>query len=174
MRQFLPAAALALTLAACGPKDTPAADAAATTPVEAVAGYDAYGTAPTDTTAALPAEAVMAQAEALDGQTVTVSGTLRNVCQMAGCWATIETEGGTIRIGVPKNTDGTYVYTMPKDIAGRRVVAHGTLQRATLSAEDADHLARESGAAVSDTTTFKDTPELRLEATGVLVQKADA
>ncbi len=97
--RYFPLLALTLTFAACK-TETPAADAAA--PIVAVAGFDSYGTALTDTSDARTAESVTADGAALDGQTVTVAGTLRNVCQMAGCWATIETPSGTIRITVPK------------------------------------------------------------------------
>ncbi|HYE59495.1 MAG TPA: DUF4920 domain-containing protein [Rhodothermales bacterium] len=170
--RLLPLAVLVLTLAACRAQETPDADASATTPVEAIAGYDAYGTALADTADAMPAEVAAAQADSLDGQAVKLVGTLRNVCQMAGCWATIETPDGTIRITVPKNADGTYVYTMPKDIVGRRVVASGTLRKSTLTADHAEHMARESGQEVTDSTKFEDAPEIQLEATGVLVAKA--
>jgi len=138
-----------------------------------VAGFDAYGTAIADTASALAAEAVAAQAATLNGQSVKLAGTLRNVCQMAGCWATIETPSGNIRITVPKNADGTYAWTLPKDIVGRRVVAEGKLKEATLTADHAAHMARESGSAGADTTALKDAPELHLEATGVLVAKAE-
>ena len=165
-----------LTLGACRSSadehtDDADANAPAATATSSLAGYDGFGAAPSDTAAAVPAATVAAQAETYAGKPVVVAGTVSQVCQMAGCWATLQTEAGTIRIKMPKE-NGQYAFTLPKDISGRRVIAAGTLERAALSADHAEHMAKESGAPGADTTRYVDTQELQLTATGVLVAKS--
>lgn len=172
MRLFpaLPALAFgALTLAACQTEPaTPAADA----PVTAVAGYDAFGEAVTDTSAVLTVDDAAARIATLDSTNVTVAGTVTEVCQKAGCWAALKTADGTmLRVNVAKNDSGAYRFTMPTDIAGRRVIATGFLEETTLPADHAEHMAEESGAHDS-TKVYTDARELRLTASGVLVRKA--
>ncbi len=172
-RLALFAAALALPLAACqtatDAPDAPATTASATAPID---GFDGFGDAIADTASALPASTVTADADAYTGKTVTVSGTVAEVCQKAGCWATLVTDNGTIRINVAKeNGTGPYVYTMPTDIAGRHVVATGYFEKTTTPADHVEHMAQESGT-YDSTKTYTAAEELRLTATGVLVRKA--
>ena len=170
MKHLLAAAAVGLCLSACKPAaDAPAAPVAAT---GAVAGFTGVGEPISDTPAALGADSLVANAAAFAGKTVTVSGIVTEVCQKMGCWATLVTDGGTIRIDVAK-TDGTgpYLFTMPKDIAGRHVVATGFLETTTLPAADLQHMAEESGTHDS-TKTYADVQGLKLTATGVLVRNA--
>lgn len=175
MKHLLLIAVLGLPLAACKPTaDSPAGDAPSA-PVAAAgtfADFEGVGAPIADTTAAVGADSVVANAAAFAGKTVTVSGTVTEVCQKMGCWATLVTDGGTIRIDVAK-TDGTgpYLFTMPKDIAGRHVVATGFLEQTTTPAADVQHMAEESGTHDS-TKTYTDLKGLKLTATGVLVRKA--
>ncbi len=172
MKRLLLLAALGLPLAACKPTaESPATDATVA-PASAIAGFTGVGEAISDTTAAVTADSLAANAAAFAGKTVTVSGTVTEVCQKMGCWATLVTDGGTIRIDVAK-TDGTgpYLFTMPKDIAGRHVVATGFLETTTMPAADLQHMAEESGTHDS-TKTYTDVQGLKLTATGVLVRNA--
>lgn len=145
--------------------------AAPATPTATVGGYDGFGVAPADTAGAVAAATVAAHADDYAGKPVVVAGTVSQVCQMAGCWATLQTASGTIRIKMPKE-NGQYTFTLPKDISGRRVIAAGTLARTALSADHAEHMAKESGTPGADTTAYADTEELQLTATGVLVAKS--
>lgn len=169
----LPALALgaAVSLGAC--KTDPAAPATPVTTAAVVpASYDSFGEAVTDTSAAMPIDSAAARIGTLDKTNVTVAGTVSEVCQKAGCWATLQTaDGRTVRVNVAKTDSGAYRFTMPKDIAGRRVIVSGYLEEATMSAEDVEHLAEDAGEHDS-TKTYAETKELRLTASGVLVRKA--
>ena len=167
MRFFPVLPALALALGACQTEP-----AAPEVPATTVAGYDAFGEAFTDTSAALTVDDAAAQIATLDSTTVTVAGTVTEVCQKAGCWAALKTTDGTmLRVNVAKNDSGAYRFTMPKDIAGRRVIATGFLEETTLPADHAQHMAEESGAHDS-TKVYTDARELRLTASGVLVRQS--
>ena len=177
MRPLFPILALgsltlgALTLGACKTEPSASSPAEASAPV-VPASYDSFGEAVTDTSAAMPVDSAAARIASLDKTNVTVAGTVSEVCQKAGCWATLQTtDGRTMRVNVAKTDSGAYRFTMPKDIAGRRVIVSGYLEEATLPAKDAEHLAEDAG--VHDSTkTYADTKELRLTASGVLVRKA--
>lgn len=185
MRSALPLAlAAALAVSACQkPEDA----AAPETPVVAASleGWTAYGAPSTDTTTVLPAEDVAAAPEEYTGRVIQIYGTVHQVCQAAGCWATLQTPTGTVRVAMPKDSTGSYVFTLPKDISGRRIIAEGTFDEATLSAEHARHMQEEAtvegGAAhgadhadeephESPDSSDASVPELRLTATGVFVK----
>jgi hypothetical protein len=165
-----------LLFGACAKETPQASDPAAT--------YDTFGTTfePQD---AVPIQAVVAEPAPYVGQTVKVEGVVREVCQQAGCWFTLD--AGTarpVRIRVARKEDGSYAFTMPKDVSGRRVVVQGTLAEATLSAEEQQHLAEDGQAAHENGDAGSATPaaptdstlqaqsEYQLTASGVLVEKA--
>ena len=125
-------ALLALPLAACQTNpDAAVAEETAAQPAASVqtAGYALFGEN-VDTTEAVGAAVVTAAPASYAGKTVTVEGEVKQVCQAAGCWATIQTASGAIRIKTPHKEGGGYEWTLPKDITGRRVVATGTLAQA--------------------------------------------
>lgn len=134
-----------LALSGCQKTDEAASTTAAApaTPVS-YEGFDVFGTAPADTMAVLPAEDVLGGLEEYVGKTVQVSGTIRQVCQAAGCWATIETDAGTVRLTVPKDSAGAYLFTMPKDMSGRRVIAEGHFDEKSIDADHARHMAEDA------------------------------
>jgi len=95
--------------------------------------YEEYGEQITDE-GAVPVQAVVAESETFVGQTVKVEGTVAEVCQAQGCWLTLRVDDDTlVRVVVPRTESGDYVYTVPKNISGRRVVVEGTLDEARLS-----------------------------------------
>ncbi len=140
-------------------------------PAEPASPYDAYGAALTDE-GAMPVQAVVAQRERYVGQTVKVEGTVAAVCQARGCWLTLQTtDGENVRVVVPRTEDGSdYVFTVPKDISGRRVVVEGTLAEETLSAAAHHHMAEDAGADI-EADAAGPVQELQLTARGVLVEK---
>lgn len=116
--------------------DSEAVEASATTLGEGVAAG-----------AAITPATLIADAEAYDGQTVTVEGTAREVCQMAGCWLTLaDDEGRTVRVEVPRDENEAYVYTFPDDVSGKTVRLTGPLAVETESVEDLRHYAEDGGA----------------------------
>jgi hypothetical protein len=121
--------ALAVLLGGCragspGTDQGPAEEAAATQP-----GWDAVGEAPVAEGAVL-AQDVAADPEPFVGKEVTIAGIVAEVCQSSGCWLTLAAgpDRSPIRVDVPRDSAGVYVYTFPKDISGRTIVIAGTLQ----------------------------------------------
>jgi hypothetical protein len=115
---------------------------------------------------AVPVQAVLAEPENYVGRIVKIEGTVREVCQNAGCWLTMDAgEGPLVRILVDRDEDGGYAFTVPKDIGGRRAIARGILEEQTLDDDERRHLAEDTGA------DYVPAFEYRIEATGVLVEK---
>ncbi|NNE35688.1 MAG: DUF4920 domain-containing protein [Rhodothermales bacterium] len=82
----------------------------------------------------------------VEGTTVTLVGEVREVCQMAGCWLTMDgsIEGSeepapTIRIAVARDDSGSYVFTVPKDISGRTAYVTGFVESQEVDAETLEH-----------------------------------
>lgn len=104
-------------------------------------GYDSFGTAITPEDA-VPVQAVLAEGASLIGQEVKLEGRISEVCEMAGCWLTMQVvDGPMIRIDVPRDENGAYVFTFPKDASGRRAVIAGVLEgdRDHHDADGGDH-----------------------------------
>lgn len=160
MPRLLPLFLLALLLGACRPEapEQPA-------PME---NYEAVGEAITPEDA-VPVRTVAAEAGRYVGQPVKLEGTIAKVCQMKGCWLTLDAgDGQAVRVAVPRNAEGDYVFTFPTDVSGRRVVVQGELSETTLSEETQRHLAEDAGETLEE---VKPKPELHLAATGALVEK---
>ena len=142
-----------------------APDMAATT----ASSYEVYGEQFSDE-GAVPVQAVLAERAAYLGQTVKLEGTVSEVCQMAGCWLTLQTgDGGNVRILVARKEDGSYAFTVPKNISGRRVVVQGTLAEETLLEGTQRHLAEDAGREV-DEASLQPQKELQVTAQGVLIE----
>ena len=132
--------------------------------------YDIYGEAITDE-GAVPVQAVVAEWEQYLGQVVKIEGTVAAVCQMKGCWLTLQTnDGNNIRILVDRTETGDYAFTVPTDISGRRVVVQGTLAETVLTEDEQQHLAEDTDETVDPDTRHSQT-ELQMRAQGVLVEK---
>ena len=78
-------------------------------------------------------------ADAKDGQTVLVEGTVRQACSRKGCWMELApADGPGVRV-----TFKDYAFFVPTDSAGARARVAGTVKVTTLSKDHADHLASE-------------------------------
>ena len=133
-----------LTLAACaGEPDAPATDP--TTMSEADAASVAIGDAVPAGDALTPDE-LIARADELDGKTVTVEGTVREVCQQAGCWLSLaNAEGQTFRVNVPRDESESYVSRSRRTSRGATVRLAGTLDVEMESVDDLRHSPRTEG-----------------------------
>lgn len=148
---------LILLAAACRP-ETPEAQ-------DVLAQYDAYGATLTPE-GALPAAAVAADVESYLDAPVKIEAPARSVCQKAGCWVSLSAgEGETIRVHVPRDSSGTYRFTLPDSVRGQTVIAHGTLQQKPLSDEALAHMRADAG-----DSTYTPT-DLHLLADAVLVHR---
>ncbi len=76
-----------------------------------------------------------------DSVSVTLVGTVEEVCQAKGCWMTLATGQGE-RMTV-KFKD--YKFFVPKDLSGQHVIMHGLAYYAVVPAEELRHLAEDGG-----------------------------
>jgi hypothetical protein len=117
-------------------------------------GFDSYGDVSklaTSSADVVTPVRLVSDVSKLEGKTVTVSGTVREVCQMAGCWLTLDTSDAssdapttTIRVSVPRDENGEYVFTVPTDISGRTVFVTGVVQESEVDAAMAEHYAEDA------------------------------
>lgn len=75
------------------------------------------------------------------GRPLAVKARVAEVCRMKGCWMVLTDGARSARV-----TFKDYGFFVPKDLAGKTVVAEGTLSRKLLTADEAEHLAKESSA----------------------------
>ena len=101
-----------------------------------------YGAAPAGVAPVRTLEETLTEANV--GRTVAVRARVAEVCRMKGCWMVLTDGALTARV-----TFKDYGFFVPKDLAGKTVVAEGTLSRKTLTADEAEHLDRESSSSGS-------------------------
>lgn len=110
---------------------------------------------------------VMKTPEKYADKTVTLVGTVKEVCQKKGCWMEVMCDEDTgIRV-----TFKDYGFFVPKDAHGMMVKAEGIFETKVLSKEEADHLERE-GAKLMRNPDGTAT-ELGFVATGVELRKPE-
>ena len=166
MRRFV---LLPLLLAACAdaPAPPPTADAGGAGGAAVVGGAVPVGLA-------LTPDLLIARADALDGQDVVVEGAPREVCQMKGCWLTIaDAEGRTVRVVVPKDEAGDYLFTFPTDASGQPYRIAGRLAVETASVEEQRHYAEDGGADAATVAAITE-PERSLVLTATGAERLDA
>ncbi|WP_224484655.1 DUF4920 domain-containing protein [Robertkochia aurantiaca] len=75
----------------------------------------------------------------------TLQGTfkvkVKDVCQMKGCWMTVELPGGE----EARITFKDYGFFVPKDLGGKEVIINGKAFVETTTVEDRKHLAADAG-----------------------------
>ena len=106
----------------------------------------------------------------MEGKTelpIKVEGKVAKVCQVKGCWMTMELpEGKTMRVSFKD-----YAFFVPKDISGKSVIIEGQAQIKTTSVEDLRHYAEDAGSNEEEIAKI-DSPleEMIFEAEGVIVK----
>ena len=147
--------------------------------LEPTATYDAIGASITPDEA-VAAAAVLADPAQYLGKEVKIEGAVTEVCQSAGCWLTMGVSDGVmLRVDVPRDSAGVYVYTFPKDIAGRRIIVAGLLKQGPDAAhEHGEHETHEAALADTVASAAHDEAEaaamtvhLALVADGALVER---
>ena len=73
---------------------------------------------------------------------VRVEGTVKQVCQMMGCWMELVSSTDSTSVGV-RVTFKDYGFFVPKDSAGQAATLQGEFETSVFSKEDADHLIAE-------------------------------
>lgn len=90
----------------------------------------------------MPVEGLVANAASLAGQTVTVQGTVRDVCQQAGCWLVL---GGTEHADVAVRIRmKDHAFAVDKQGAGSEALVHGTVIVKQVDPQEAAHFAAEA------------------------------
>lgn len=85
---------------------------------------------------------VLRDAQAYTGRVVTVTGTVKQVCQMMGCWMELVSSSDSTADGV-RVTFKDYGFFVPKDSAGRGATLQGEFETNLFSKAEADHLVAE-------------------------------
>jgi len=98
---------------------------------------------------------------------LTIKGKVKEVCQMKGCWMTIEQPNGeTMRV-----TFKDYALFMPMDIAGKEVVLHGNAKKKVVPVDELKHFAEDAGKPEEEIAAITEPQQkLRFEADGVLIK----
>lgn len=107
------------------------------------------------------------EAEKATEMQAKVSGTVTGVCQVKGCWMTLQTPNGDdMRV-----TFKDYGFFMPKDISGKNVVLQGTAKVDTTSVADLRHYAEDAGKTEEEIAKITD-PEVAVTfvADGVILK----
>ncbi|MEZ5006608.1 MAG: DUF4920 domain-containing protein [Chitinophagales bacterium] len=74
-------------------------------------------------------------------ENLIVNGVIKDVCQVKGCWLTLESaDGDAVRV-----TFKDYGFFVPKDISGKEVVIKGVGKIETTSVDDQRHYAEDEG-----------------------------
>jgi len=97
-----------------------------------------YGARPAPDTAELTLASALVPANV--GRTIALRGKVTEVCQMKGCWMVLT--DGTLAV---RTTFKDYAFFVPKDLAGRTVVAQGVLKRETVDEATRRHYAEDAG-----------------------------
>lgn len=94
-----------------------------------------------------------------------VTGTIEEVCQMKGCWLTMDIGGGeTMRV-----TFKDYGFFVPKDSNGRTAIIEGVLKKEEQSVETLRHYAEDEGKSKEEIEKITEPVEvLTFVASGVL------
>ncbi|MDA0378320.1 MAG: DUF4920 domain-containing protein [Bacteroidetes bacterium] len=181
-RLFLPSLLSILLLGGCATQT----GTETVEPAVSFASFDVYG-ADFDQADSVPVQALAEAPMDHMGSTVKVSGTIVEVCQGMGCWMTLQvSDTQLVRIVMPRDESDNYLFTLAKDIGGRRAMVQGTLGQSTLAEFEApmhtdgeDHHAGEEGEDHHEGEDHEEAVpaglELHITASGVLVEKpADA
>ena len=128
-----------------------------------------FGEKITEEDVATPAEFFDVLTEKGNVQT-KVRGEVTGVCQMKGCWMTVNVGNG--REMMVKFKD--YSFFVPKDISGQTVVVAGEALMDTVSVEDQRHYAEDAGQSEEEIRAITE-PKVQLSfvADGVIVKEKE-
>ena len=118
-----------------------------------------------------PIKEIMANPEKFLGKEVTIEGEITAVCQMQGCWIDVKDASCPEAMQVKVN-DGEIVF--PKDGAGKKVLAQGTVEKLELTKEQyiekLKHDAMEGGKKTDPAKVTGGTTIYRLKGTGAIIR----
>lgn len=164
---------MAAALVACGgstAEEAPDAPAESATVLEQAVrmpdGSDVAGAPLAAEVATATLADVLAHPETYDGELVRLSAEIDEVCQASGCWMIVAEGEAESRV-----TFQDYGFFVPKDAAGRIVEMDVRIARATMSVDEAKHLASETEGGDPDAIT-EPVETVSVVATGVRILPA--
>ncbi len=89
---------------------------------------------------AVPVAELLAAPERFDGSTLTLVGTVDQVCAKKGCWMTLASDGREMRV-----TFQDYGFFVPLDAHGARVRAAGLFRIQETPVDEARHYLEDAG-----------------------------
>lgn len=102
-----------------------------------------------------------------DTVTTQMTGTIKEVCQVKGCWMKVALDADNEVFVRFKD----YGFFVPKDAADKTVYMNGLAFLEEMSVEDQKHYAKDSGASDEEIAQITDPARiLRFEADGVLIK----
>lgn len=120
------------------------------------------------TNGALTYSELLNQLQTKDSLATKVTGTVDAVCQMKGCWMTLQAEKAGQPEMMVKFKD--YAFFVPKDISGRKVVMQGYAFREVTSVDELRHYAEDAGKSKEEIEKINQPKEeLKFLASGVLL-----
>jgi hypothetical protein len=144
-------AATALTFTACAKKTDAEANKPATEQQSQTAQapqYKAFGDSVQSTSAPIQLAEAMKAPNAQ--KNVRIQAKVVEVCQKKGCWMMLTDGSTTMRI-----TFKDYGFFVPKDIAGKTIIAEGILSEDVLAEKDARHYAEDAGKSKEEIAKIK-------------------
>ncbi|MBN2732236.1 MAG: DUF4920 domain-containing protein [Balneolaceae bacterium] len=111
-------------------------------PIAETEEYRVFGSAFDNDITAINLKNLIAESDKFDDSTVTTQGTIKQVCQMKGCFFILENETATEQARISFKD---YSFFIPTNTAGSRVKLNGTFDVKTISEEDAKHYAEDAG-----------------------------
>ena len=136
--------------------------------------YASYGESVVleDGMASLDPATLTADPLAYNGTVVRVEGQVAEVCVNAGCWLTLANPTATpIRVQVPRDEAGKYVYTFPTDLGMVDAIIEGTVTVDTLGVDELRHYAEDEGRPQSAIDAITEPqPTVQLIARGALLK----
>ena len=109
-------------------------------PVEVTDSYEIFGAPLPDSGDPIGLDELLGNSEQYLGQEVLVSTRIAKVCQKKGCFFVAQEGAMSARI-----TFKDYGFFIPTDSGGKQVTLVGTLSRKAVSAEQAEHYAKDLG-----------------------------
>lgn len=101
-------------------------------------------------------------------ENITLSGKTKEVCQKEGCWLVMTPGDGSSLEVMVKMKD--HAFKVPKDLAGKNIVANGTLIKKTQSVEEQKHYLEDAGASAEEIAKIVSPKSVyELQAVGVAV-----
>ncbi|MCG8307717.1 MAG: DUF4920 domain-containing protein [Cytophagales bacterium] len=98
---------------------------------------------------------------------IKVKGIVAEVCQVSGCWMTMDI-GDDERMRVKFKDYGFFV---PKDAAGKTAIIRGIAKKETISIDELKHLAEDAGKSEKEINSIKEPEEaLTFVADGVIIK----